>query len=1332
MAAACDHLIRQKAGDHVSLITSVIHGEQVEPELHSLDEDDVAQRNQQLRDQGFGTQGYTVSAAAFLKQSETFMIVTPELNITRSDVYNYFNSQPSHPELTLFDWEADNWLMQPRRPDMSFSRSVAACYYKGVGQQGQMKQISGEDSFLTHNFEEFRALRDVVFWWKYVQCTDAHVFPRLRKWRYEHAQLNWELKSQGNVYNRQSNDPCFAIRALGTILTVRGKPNKEFNHAPEPSLSGLRWGSDASPNDERLGLGEHIENESDVLHIPKLPTFDGTLGQADAELLISFLTVPYLRMPLVVQFFASKNRLHALASEDIQRILTGVLLEPARCEPAQLRGKAPTHAPALAEEKAMLGTPYGALLNECARSPHLVPVAMRDLLTQVIQLGTQPFRCKTTTLILCVIGLYVHVESAVRFLLQLATSTHPSLSLDEIQGFEVSQNTRKQLEEHFAKSQALLAGEVRTVLLRWLHELEKETEVALRESPETVDRITRDQCSVHAFIILTLRNAPLTGRAAWADVQQMLTSFMFVERRHTWNGEEGLPVPEHQLFEIMHLRRREIVHWLNAQIKQCGSLHSANARKRRLSALQRLLHKVFVAGTGSEGYSTEWSAYQEPANRGRFAAKIKRLRRNAQGEIIPPALQEDIGFISERDLPVEVNLQLLQVTIRGEHVMALDEDIAMEDDVTMLFGEGCMTMQCAVLGNHENMRDRRLISHPFALQAWTPDEDLPFMAPGRLYKPSELAPSEQWLCDVFEPCRQEHFVKLRKGPLEWYFHNKDECLPESAQTALLIAFHPDQQKPWKEAVIFKAQRMVHVYMLVSHGRRHFRSLEYTSNATCTLHTLQPSTDDRKTAWARWARHEAMTDEFTESLKEYEPPPGDPSLVILRYRNRKTAAEVDHDAMTAERSINDQGAPSGGQLADDEATSVPETAEVEMPDDEWAPIEGSWCRPRTAEEEEEEAEEADLQGPLQDPPPADVVAMLRSREAKLSKTLALLEPVATSTTGKAAPILYRVTSVENHEEGVEGWMNPEKPVTVGLQDAVTKGRVQFEVMIVSLRHFDDGGKFRAGWVPPTFISQQDETRGDPHVSIAGEVPEEVGSKERMQQMYDSLQTPRPHGCEGDFDWFCALFDELRVKDVEDLIERAKDEGVTYKEAKNDASGSAVRMAFLLCGGDLSKLSICFPATDSDAKDEPAADDDHGSGGGSDDGDGSDGGDGSDTGDGSNTGDGSDAGDGSDDGMNSDDLHGSGSDSDDDDEQVKCAGNHDGDWAIDPRAKVYFSGGKELPWPEDADAKWAPSWADGDVLSVAADFETGAIQFAKNGERGSFPWICSARLLASRLP
>ena len=42
------------------------------------------------------------------------------------------------------------------------------------------------------------------------------------------------------------------------------------------------------------------------------------LSQQDMELLLSFLTVPYMRVPLMLNFFSSEQRIHALRSNALR------------------------------------------------------------------------------------------------------------------------------------------------------------------------------------------------------------------------------------------------------------------------------------------------------------------------------------------------------------------------------------------------------------------------------------------------------------------------------------------------------------------------------------------------------------------------------------------------------------------------------------------------------------------------------------------------------------------------------------------------------------------------------------------------------------------------------------------------------------------------------------------------------------------------------------------------------------------------------------------------------------------------------------------------------
>ncbi len=74
-----------------------------------------------------------------------------------------------------------------------------------------------------------------------------------------------------------------------------------------------------------------VHTEDDILHVANLPDFGGTLGQRDSELLLSYLTVPYLRVPLIINFFASDNRVQALKSRALRSLLEHALVEPGRC-----------------------------------------------------------------------------------------------------------------------------------------------------------------------------------------------------------------------------------------------------------------------------------------------------------------------------------------------------------------------------------------------------------------------------------------------------------------------------------------------------------------------------------------------------------------------------------------------------------------------------------------------------------------------------------------------------------------------------------------------------------------------------------------------------------------------------------------------------------------------------------------------------------------------------------------------------------------------------------------------------------------------------------------
>lgn len=145
-----------------------------------------------------------------------------------------------------------------------------------------------------------------------------------------------------------------------------------------------------SPADPGLRLNLVSPSEDDVLHAASLPTFGDTISHEESELLMSYLTVDYVRLPLVLSFFASRDRMTYLFSSDLQNLLRAVIFEPglwvsrdpsafaadiqdiparkSRAQEASDRSDRVLFAN-LPPERQQLGTPVGFLFNELRCSP---------------------------------------------------------------------------------------------------------------------------------------------------------------------------------------------------------------------------------------------------------------------------------------------------------------------------------------------------------------------------------------------------------------------------------------------------------------------------------------------------------------------------------------------------------------------------------------------------------------------------------------------------------------------------------------------------------------------------------------------------------------------------------------------------------------------------------------------------------------------------------------------------------------------------------------------------------------------------------------------------
>ena len=169
------------------------------------------------------------------------------------------------------------------------------------------------------NYPELQCYRDIVFFWKYLLNTDRKAFKNyvtsenteVNTIDRMHIQLNfsWDESKNGyavTCYEDQERiycrpDPNQINPLTGKIIPLENLPLHRYLSTATPSFY-------IPP--------PLIKTEDDVIYRPNLPNFEDKYGQVlnqrDSELLVSYLTVPYMRIPLILAFFASEDRIHKL------------------------------------------------------------------------------------------------------------------------------------------------------------------------------------------------------------------------------------------------------------------------------------------------------------------------------------------------------------------------------------------------------------------------------------------------------------------------------------------------------------------------------------------------------------------------------------------------------------------------------------------------------------------------------------------------------------------------------------------------------------------------------------------------------------------------------------------------------------------------------------------------------------------------------------------------------------------------------------------------------------------------------------------------------------
>jgi thiol-disulfide isomerase/thioredoxin len=855
--AIADAVLRRLAVDRPSEFSGILMGCTVD--------------GRQLGIAGFGT-----SVSTFAEQTETMEIHYPELSIARTAVLDYFQSPHQKRLEKIFDWES-NFVLAPTRSLVKMLRHLCrAIAFADPKPHMLLCDRYPEMSLLMKNYPELRAYRDIGMWWKWFLNADVTVFPNYSDPKAPRdisdinrlqAQLKWDWNNEEKGYQ-------VTIMDGGHICRCRPDPKKTDpvtgRIIPPEKLPRHRYPSTATPSFHLKGKPT-VKTEDDVIYRPNLPSFDTGEGQIinqrDSELLFSYLTVPYIRLPLVLAFFSHDDRVHKLQSEALKDILDSVAFEPGKYLVLGDTGVYPAMVPT--QHPGLLSSAYGLMMNELHRSPPNVLEPTVSLITGALALDTGAV-CDVggtdfntgVDIILYVTRFAARVDNYISFLVDHHRGLHRCIDA-RLREIEIDSDTLITLLEGQANIRRKLHDEVAPLLEEYLLKLDKETSGNPHDE-RLIDRNSRLACDLHAHRLLLYRNLQQTEMTS-LSAKVLIGSFVYLTTRHTWNKsarrQGKLLLPETELYELLTVVRRRLITWPTFK------------KQTQLDDVLQTALQVSSSTTGSLRASAaivdaanRWSIIAGPHSVGRFAVASTRTVVTTEKEEgdkkddEPPskALQlerhlsdEIVGSVADTGLlGVEMDLQIGQMTLRSKHLQALESNIANHPDVKHLFGDS--TMQASLLERAEHRSRLRLVGLGHELEYWPNTHvDLPPLADQweREYDPAELGEDEIWISKLFEPVRKNFFDGPNPPPMQ--FMMPERAISKTAEVAMLIGLHQALGGPFKIIMLFRRLKCLHVYECVSQGRQWWYTLHMTTDARYTQRELQPSFGDRQSPFPKW-------------------------------------------------------------------------------------------------------------------------------------------------------------------------------------------------------------------------------------------------------------------------------------------------------------------------------------------------------------------------------------------------------------------------------------------------------------------------------------------------
>jgi hypothetical protein len=579
--------------------------------------------------------------------------------------------------------------------------------------------------------------------------------------------------------------------------------------------------------------------EDDVLHLEnnELPTFGNVLTPSDSERFITFLTAPYIRIPLILDFFANGDptRLSALKSKTMQLIVDAALFEPGRWKPFDYSDYI-TEVPVVDIDRleTLLATPHGTLFNEIAKSPDVLTTCVIKILERALDMDVGRYTPKASSgpLILYAIRLAVRLEGYLKYALKKCIPGEP-----RPRGLETLDNIK--VEMAMKKIRGMLDSQAVPTLEYWVDpSRNKNVNIA---------------CLVHAHLLYLFKNydyeeldyravSILMSSQVYLTINHRFSSKVYDDLQDTAKPTQPPPsiqIAQSEIFDIIQSHRYNLLRFMRE--RQVEGDHG-------MEAVVRIATSTGTREDDVDMKQRHWQSIGHPTCYGRFVPDTEDENlRDGSYRIPKPGqtYEEWMLYVTTKAVGIEVNLQLSEFTLQNHKMTLLDPNIVSDPDFAdtrRLALRDANDVACAEVVHTTNRYWWRLVGRRYDVLSWAPDQrnyfDLKEARDPTFSRkfPNNLKGGEQWISDILA----DKLPLILPGVTLYLSPSDQSVEPYTVLTGWIENKKSESTASThtlKEVVVWQHPPVITVYNVVEYGRRHLRVLQYSTNLSTCLHEV---------------------------------------------------------------------------------------------------------------------------------------------------------------------------------------------------------------------------------------------------------------------------------------------------------------------------------------------------------------------------------------------------------------------------------------------------------------------------------------------------------------